>query len=111
MSDKFGISFSHGDHYDYQVENLKDGEQRGVSHDNHLDFEVNKSLKSGGEQKQKRRKHKGLTRRKNVRKRKGKKHRGEKRKKEKVNYTLVLNNVSGSPLQTLDRQYRRVSNS
>ena len=80
MSDKFGISFSHGDHYDYQVENLKDGEQRGVSHDNHLDFEVNKSLKSGGEQKQKRRKHKGLTRRKNVRKRKGKKHRGENKK-------------------------------
>ena len=101
MSDKFGISFSHGDHYDYQVENLKDGEQRGVSHDNHLDFEVNKSLKSGGEQKQKRRKHKGLTRRKNVRKRKGKKHRGDDRNdKEEVNFTLVLKNVSiSSPLQ------------
>ena len=73
---------------------MKDGKQRGVGHDDHFDFEVNKILKSG-KQKEKRRKHKGLKRKKSVRGKKGKKHGGgNSNEQEEVIYTLVLTNVS-----------------
>ena len=78
------MSLSHGDHYDYEVESLKNGKQRDMSHDNHFNFEVNKSLKNGKQNrrtkqksvtKQKRRKHKSFKRQKSRNHRRGEKDR------------------------------------
>ena len=88
------MSLSHGDHYDYEVESLKNGKQKDMSHDNHFNFEINKSLKNGKQKggtkhksltKQKRRKHKGFKSRNHRRGVKGRKLRvGKRNEKDEV---------------------------
>ena len=41
------IFLSHGHHHDYEAESLNNEKQRDMSHDNHFNFEVNKSPKNG----------------------------------------------------------------